>query len=111
MTRYICHIWSDTAINWNLADWKWSECQLVQEIIYGAPGEQVLPSWLQEPYDPYNRQHQEKRKRFVEMIAKVKNEPEFKSKREINENVKISVKDIEMVVKKVSGIDIKILGD
>lgn len=138
--RLICYKWNcvsvanTAAVWWNSANWKWSECQLVQEIVGGIPGEEALqpwlqeqykpyetpeertaelPEWLEEPYDAYkqSKENREKRRRFVELIARVKGEDEFNEKRRINENAKISVKDIEMVVKKVTGIDIKILGD
>lgn len=110
----ICHKWGECNVLWKNADWKWSECQLVAEIIEGlqqrpgVPGEAALPSWLREEkiYDPYE---QDKRRRFIELLAKVKGEKDFGEKRQINENVKISVHDVKLVVKKVSGIDISIL--
>lgn len=118
MARYICYKWNciDSAANvwWNQANWWWSECQLVEEIVgglptTGVPGEWALPPWLQEDqYDPYNQKQKEKRERFIRLIAKVKGYPEYDDKAKVRDDIKISIDDIKLVVKAVKGIDVQI---
>lgn len=92
-----------------MANWKWSECQLVAEILTnlypGVPGEEALPSWLQEePYNPYDKQ---KRERFIRLLCKVKGYPEYDEKKKVRDDIKVTIDDVALVVKKVSGIDIR----
>jgi hypothetical protein len=109
----VCYKWGECDVLWKNANWTWSECSLVQEIVGnlnrpGIPGELVLPTWLQDdkPYSPYDK---EKRKRFIRLIAKVKGEAEFDEKKEVMEDIKITIKDIKLVTRAVRGIDIQIL--
>jgi hypothetical protein len=107
---FFCYKWGDCNIQWNLADWTWSECQFVEELISeirpGIPGEEALPNWLKEdvPYNPYD---QEKRKKFIKLLCKI-NKTDYEEEKMSNKNIKISVNDVSLVIKKVSGIDIKI---
>lgn len=106
-----CTLWENTDVKWKDANWKWIECQLVQEIIGdlrpGIPGELAQPPWLQEehPYSPYDK---ERRKRFIRLICKVKHGPSYNEEKEVDGNIKITIDDIRMVTKAVRGIDIEI---
>lgn len=106
---YICYKWKETAVIWKTANWKWSECKLVIEIVGtpGVPGEKALPQWLWEevPHDPYAKR---KRKQFIRLLAKVKGYPDFEKQTEIRDDIKITINDVRMVVKSVIGIDLKI---
>ena len=46
----ICYRWGSCDVVYNLADWTWSECQIVQDIIKGFPpgAPPALPDWLRE---------------------------------------------------------------
>ena len=96
---------------WNMANWKWSECQLVEELLTGlhtgVPGEHALPSWLQEQYKPYDPYEKQKREKFIRLLCKVKSEPEYDEKKKVRDDIKITVDDVALVIKAVSGIDIK----
>lgn len=109
----ICYTWSKCDITWSNANWTFSECRLVEEIVSGipsdgVPGEWAQPPWLQEekPWDPYN---QEKRKRFIRLLRRLKGEPEFDEQREVKTDIKITLNEVKFVVKAVKGIDIQIL--
>lgn len=110
MTK-ICYKWGNCNVLWKNADWKWSECRLVEEIISelrpGVPGELLVPEWLreEEPYDPYGK---EKRRRFIHLLCKVKDK-EYKDKKEVKENIKITVEDVKLVIKAVKGIEIEVI--
>jgi hypothetical protein len=98
-------------VPWNLADWTWSQCQFVGEIISeirpGVPGEHALPPWLQEQYKPYDPYEKQKREKFIRLLCKVKGEPEYDEKKKVRDDIKITVDDVALVIKAVSGIDIK----
>jgi len=116
MARYICYKWNctdnTTDVLWKDANWKWSECLLVDEVVAGlqppgVPGEWALPPWLRDQYDPYNQQHKVKRERFIRLIAKVKDK-DYDEKKEVNSDIKISIDDVRLVVKAVKGIDVQV---
>lgn len=111
MDRLVCHKWGLCGITWVSANWKWSECQLVRDIITGIDATQALPQWLQEPYDPYNKTDQEKRKKFVKLLVKIKGENLKEIEQEKHENAKISIKDVQLVVKTMTGIEIEVIGE
>jgi len=109
----LCYKWGKCPVLWKDADWTWGECRLVDEIVSGipndgVPGEWAQPPWLQEekPWDPYN---QEKRKRFIHLLRRLKGEPDFDEQKEVNPNIKITLNDIKFVVKSVKGIDIQVI--
>ena len=109
----ICYKWANCDVLWRNADWKWADCKIIDEIIStlpphtGVPGEWAQPSWLQEdkPYSPYDK---EKRKRFIRLIARLKDKT-YDEKKEVREDIKISIDDIKLAVKAVRGIEIEIL--
>lgn len=100
-----CYRWGNCNVPWNLADWKWSECQIVADIISGFGGNAApnIPDWLKE-----DKKDEEKRKRFIRLLCKVKGEPLYDEKKEVKTDIKITAKDVEMVVKAVAGIDVTI---
>ena len=97
-----CYKWGNCNIPWNLANWKWSECQLVEDIIrgYGPGAPPFFPQWL--------REDEEKKKRFIRLLCKVKGEPEYDESKEVRTDIDITAKDVEMVIKAVAGIDVTI---
>ncbi len=105
----ICYRWGNCNVLWKDADWKWSECQLVAEIIAvqtGVDATTLIPPWLDEPWNPYRAGEEEKkkRKRLVELICKVKG-IKYNEKKELKD-FKVTVEDIKLVVKAVANIDI-----
>jgi hypothetical protein len=109
----LCYTWGKAEVLWKDANWTWAECRLVDEIVSGfpiapgAPGEWAQPQWLQDEkiHDPYEK---EKRKRFIRLICKVKNE-KYDEEKLVRDDVKISLDDVKLVVKAVKGIDIQIM--
>jgi hypothetical protein len=106
----ICYKWGNCNVLYKNANWKFSECQLVDEIIIGnvpgVPGEFAQPSWLQD--EPKSELDRKKRKRFIRLIYKVKNYPKYDESKEVKEDIKITVNDIKLVLKAVKGIDVEI---
>jgi len=104
----ICYKWGSTNIKWIGADWKWSECKLVEEIITeaGKPGGgAVLPDGKY-PWENVWEKDEEKKKRMIRLICKVKNE-EFDETKEVRD-IKIKVSDVKLVVKTMTGIELSI---
>lgn len=97
---------------WNMANWKWSECKLVEELLAGirpgVPGELALPPWLREEETfGLKKDEKDKRERFIRLLCKVKGYPEFDEKKKVREDIKVTTDDVALVIKTVSGIDIK----
>ncbi len=107
----ICLTWANANVLWHEADWTWEECKLVDEIVTdyhtGVPGEIAQPPWLreEEPYNPYDK---EKRRRFINLLCRIKGEPEVDWKREVRPDIKVTLADIKLVVKPVKGIYVEI---
>lgn len=110
----ICYIWGFTDVLWNNAKWEWSECLLVAEIVAGIlPGVDattLVQPWLEEPWSPYrageDQEKQNKRKRLIKLICKVKG-VEYNEEK-MKKDFKVTANDIKLVVKAVSDIDIKL---
>ena len=110
----ICYIWGYTNVLWANANWEWSECLLVAEILISAypPGVDaatLVQPWIEEPWSPYRAgedERKQKRGRLIKLICKVKgieyNEEKMKK------DFKVTAEDIKLVVKAVSDIDIKL---
>ena len=108
---YLCYKWGNCSVPWNMANWTWSQCQLVQEIITtviptGIPGELALPSWLQEETFGLKKDDKDKRDRFIILLCKVKGYDETEQRKKVREGIKVTADDVIFVVKAVSGIDI-----
>jgi hypothetical protein len=107
---FLCYKWGSTGVPWNLANWKWSECQLVQELLTAFPpgvdAETAVPQWLreEEPYSPYDKQ---KKDRFIRILCKVKGYPEYDEQKKVMNDIKVTADDVILVIKAVSGIDVR----
>jgi hypothetical protein len=113
MATYKCYRWGKCDVLWKNANWKWSECQLIEEIIsapshVGVDASQIIPPWLREEEEILNQLDREKRRRFIRLMCRVKN-VEYKEEKLKKENIKISIDDIKLVVKAVANVDLQIL--
>ena len=114
MVQEICQVWSTTKFPWANANWKWSECSAsvpVPVVVIGnLPGvdaETLIQPWqLEEPWNPYRTGSLDKQKRLIKLICKVKNEF-YNEEKEVG-SYKVTIGDIRMVVKELSGIELKI---
>ena len=87
--------WSDNSIIWSSNLFTWSEVQLVQEIRAGGVIEDDMP-WMKP----------EKKERLIKLILKVKGETLTESKNKQIKQYKIKAKDVRLVVKEVSSIEL-----
>lgn len=101
----ICYRWGFTGIKWKDANWTWSECQLVQDIV-NVLGGAAAPGQRYEVEDLWQR-NKEKKKRLIRLICKVKGET-FDETKEHREDIKITADEIKMVIKAVLDIDVDV---
>jgi len=111
MATYKCYRWGKCDVLWKNANWKWSECQLIEEIIsapshVGVDASQIIPPWLREEQEHLTQQDKEKRQRFIRLMCRVKGYPEYDERKEVMENIKVTIDDVKFVVKKVAGVDL-----
>jgi hypothetical protein len=105
-----CYIWGRTNVKWKDANWMWSECQLVEEIIAmdsGVDAEMLIQPWqLEEPWNPYQTMSLDKKRRLIKLICKVKNK-EYTDEKEAKD-FPVTIGDIRMVVNAVGRIDLNV---
>ena len=90
--------WNNNSITWNSNSFTWDEVQLVEEIIRQGGGgniEDDMP-WMKP----------EKKKQLIKLILKVKGKTLTESKQKQIKQYKIKAKDVRLVVKEVSGIEL-----
>ena len=113
----ICKKWGTSDFPWRIANFKWSECSgSIQPIppipvvtvgnLPGVDATTLIQPWLEEPWNPYRTGSYDKHKRLIKLVCKVKNE-EYKEEKEMKD-FKVTVGDIRMVVKAVSGVELNI---
>ena len=89
--------WSNNSIIWSSNSFTWDEVQLVQEIIQQGGGviEDDMP-WMKP----------EKKEQLIKLILKIRGETLTESKQKQIKQYKIKAKDVKLVVKEVSGIEL-----
>ena len=89
--------WSDNSIVWSSNSFTWDEVQLVQEIIQQGGGviEDDMP-WMKP----------EKKEQLIKLILKIRGETLTESKQKQIKQYKIKAKEVRLVVKEVSGIEL-----
>ena len=114
-----CYIWGITNVQWKLANWKWSECAIVREIMLGVDATTLVPQWMREEEKPQTHpwlqeeekppipaSWQAKRGKFLEILCKIKGVNEISEKRRINEDVNVTIDDVKLVLKEVAGVEL-----
>ena len=89
--------WDKANILWNSNLFTWDEVQLVEEIIKQGGGniEDDMP-WMKP----------QKKEQLIKLILKVKGETLTESKQKSIKQYKIKAKDVRLVVKEVSGVEL-----
>ena len=108
----ICPIWGFTDVLWKDANWTWSECQIIQDIVTaivqpdGVDATTLIQPWLIEPWNPYRAG--EKKKKLIRLICKVRG-MEFDESKETND-FNVSVEDIKLIIDKAMNIGFGVKG-
>ena len=86
-------------IKWNEADFKWNDnphiWNLVLEILEAGGGTLEGAVRAVEELEP------EKKKRFIKLVCKIKGIETYSGQKTINDDIKVSAADCELVVKEV----------
>jgi len=92
--------WSDNSIVWNSNSFTWDEVQLVEEIVETIQqGGGVIEddmSWMKP----------KKKEQLIKLILKIKGKTLTESKQKQIKQYKIKAKDVRLVVKEVSGVEL-----
>ena len=94
-----------TKIKWNEANFKWEDnphiWNLVVEIVEAIEAGAGIIEAVQK-LEP------EKKKRFIKLVCKIKGIETYSGQKTINDDIKVSAADCELVVKEVLGIDLTV---
>lgn len=115
----VCYKWGNANVQWNQANWFWSQCSgsvtppTSSVVVIQPPGVDAMTlvqPWLIEPWNPYRAadKEQQKKKR-IRLICKVDGQT-FEMEKEIEKenNEEVSVDDVRMVVRSITGVDVDI---
>lgn len=86
--------WEDADFLWNNNPYTWSEVKLVVEVISAGDSFEKLPK--------------EKKKKFIELVCRIKGIKVYSGKKPVREDIKITVEDIKLVAKEVLGINLTV---
>ena len=109
--------WEDADFEWNIAppseDYKpgfkassfpftWDDVALVEEVVEAVQeaGGSVI--------DGIKKLEPEKKKRFIKLVCKIKGIETYSGQKTIQDDIKVSADDCELVVKEVLGIDLTV---
>ena len=97
--------WSDANFLWIDNPYKWNDVrEIVKKVAKGGGS-------LLENYEKLDKKEKEK---FIEVIVKIKSNMEYSSphiyneKKEVHDNIKVTAKDVQLVIKEVLGINLEI---
>ena len=94
--------WEDSNFLWEDNPHTWDDVQLVVSLVEsrGASVPEIL--WQVDNLDP------EKKRRFIKLVCKVKGIETYSGQKTIRDDIEITAKDCEMVIKEVLGIDLTV---
>ena len=86
--------WEDANFLWNDNPYTWDEVELVVEVVSAGDSFEKLP--------------EKKKKKFIELVCKIKGIKVYSNKKPVRDNIKITAKDIKLAAKEVLGIDLTV---
>ena len=86
--------WEDANFLWNDNPYTWDEVELVVEVVSAGDSFEKLP--------------EKKKKKFIELVCKIKGIKVYSDKKPVRDNIKITAKDIKLAAKEVLGIDLTV---
>lgn len=100
-----CYTWDTLNLRFVDVDWTWEECQLIRE------AEKIISGALPQPFveDVLGKWEQEKKKKFIKIVCRVRGYDEIKTQKLVKENINIKIEDIKLVVESTKHINIEIL--
>ena len=101
--------WEDANFLWNANPYLWNEVELVKKVVEAKEGGSVYDVW-----ERVKELTPEEKQKFIQVIVKVKgnqiySEPyTYSQKKEVKDNVEISIEDVKLVAEAVLGIKLQI---
>ena len=86
--------WEDADFLWNDNPYTWDEAELVAEVVSAGDSFEKLP--------------EKKKKKFIELVCRIKGIKVYSGKKPIREDIKITAEDIKLAAKEVLGIDLTV---
>jgi len=86
--------WEDANFLWNDNPYTWDEAELVAEVVSAGDSFEKLP--------------EKKKKKFIELVCRIKGIKVYSGKKPVREDIKITAKDIKLAAKEVLGIDLTV---
>jgi hypothetical protein len=99
--------WDEANFLWNDNPYTWDDVRFIITVTDKGGGN---PDLIKKELD----KDEEKKKRFIEILVKVKGNQEYSSpyiynqKKEVQDDLEVSVEDIKLVVQEVLGINLEI---
>ena len=92
---------SEQGIGSDVVAYTWDDVRFIDELLsQGASGKEL--AWNVNQLDP------DKKKRFIKLVCKVKGLETYSGQKTIRDDIEISAKDCELVIKEVLGIDLTV---
>jgi len=101
--------WEDANFLWNNNPYLWNEVEIVKKVVPKEGGGSAYDAW-----ERVKKLTPEEKKKFIQVIVKVKGNQEYSfphiytEKKEVQNNLDISVEDVKLVVEAVLGIKLQI---
>ena len=113
----VCQIWNQSGFLWVNANRTWAQPDCIISPIPPVPvievrnrpgvdAQTLIQPWQLVEEEPWDAYKEKKKKRLIELICRVKNQRYIEEK-EVK-NFDISIDDVRLVVKAVSGVELKI---
>ena len=99
-----CYTWSNLNLPWINVNWTWDECQTVNEIVEIVGSGSLNPN---EQINDWVNKDKKRSEKVIRLVCKVKGYSKKKLK-SVNENAKVTIKDIQLIVKAVKNIDLRV---
>ena len=92
MATATCYTWNEADFTWEGNEYTWDNVCLVIDIVTGGAGNAELG---------YAKLNKKKKEEFITLLLKIKGETDIKQTKKKNKNIKVTSKDIDIVITEV----------
>jgi hypothetical protein len=103
--------WEGANFLWNSNPYTWNEVEIAAEVIGSSGGWPGLAQTVKrkkpnEILQKVEKLDKEKKERFIKLVCKIRGIETYSGQKTVKEDIKVTVKDIELIAKEVLGIDL-----
>jgi hypothetical protein len=110
MSNKICYKWNDAIYKWNEANFTWKEACVIEKIIKAESGYVKNNRKLS---DRIKKLPKEDKEILINLIVKIKKQHQedliIKNNKRKNQKIKVKIKDMELFIKEIKKINIKVI--